>query len=127
MEKLFRDERDQRRFEDLMRTIKRRECILFLGAGVSRELGLPSGSDLARELAREGDYPRDNILTLSRVAQYYENRFNRRRLTERVRALVERPILSRGPSSYDLIAEIEELNRTIITTNWDDQTSYLSL
>ena len=121
MEKLFPDERDQRSFEDLMRAIKGSECILFVGAGLSRELGLPSGSDLARELARECDYPPDNIFALSHVAQYYENRFDRRRLFERVRALIERPVLSRGPSSYDLIAEIEKLNRTIITTNWDNQ------
>jgi len=117
------DERDKQAFEELLKRIKRNECVLFLGAGVSRELGLPSGTDLAMTLARECNYPPTRPLTLSQIAQYYAYETPRGRLGlfQRVRELLERPITTRGLSSYDLIVEIEQLNHPIVTTNWDDQ------
>ena len=117
------NKRDEQAFEELLKRIKRRECVLFLGAGVSREVGLPSGTDLALSLARECNYPPTRPLTLSQVAQYYAHETPRGRLGlfQRVRELLERPITTRGLSSYDLIVEIEQLNHPIVTTNWDDQ------
>lgn len=121
MDLQFKDPREQADFEELMRLIKRRECILFLGAGVSREVGLPSGTDLALTLARECEYPTIKPLTLSQVAQHYEIRFGRQRLFGRMQELFKRPVVTRGRSSYDLIVEIDHLNHPIVTTNWDDQ------
>ena|GEM_PF-3121748 len=115
------DERDKQAFEELLKQIKRRECVLFLGAGVSQEMGLPSSSDLALTLARESNYPQTGPLVLSLVAQYYEILFGRQRLFERMRELFARSVLGRRRSSYDLIVEIDHLNQAIITTNWDDQ------
>jgi len=115
------DKKDSQVFEELLKRIKRRECVLFLGAGVSQEMGLPGGSDLALTLARESNYPQTGPLVLSLVAHYYEILFGRQRLFERVRELFARSVIGRKRSSYDLIVEIEHLNQAIITTNWDDQ------
>lgn len=117
------DTRDEQAFEELLKRIKRNECVLFAGAGVSHEVGLPSGTDLALTVARECHYPSTRPVSLSQVAQYYayETPGGRRGLYQRVRELLGRPVTTREISSYDLIAEIEQLNHPIVTTNWDDQ------
>jgi len=44
---------------NLIEQIRRGNCVLFVGAGISMgEGGLPSGGQLARELAERCDYPR---------------------------------------------------------------------
>jgi hypothetical protein len=113
------DERERLALEDLLDQIKRGQCVLFLGAGVSREIGLPTGWELAAALARD---LKTQPGALSQIAQDYQTKFNRDRLIQRVRLLIEQqPVVSRGVSSYDLLPEIEPLSRLIFTTNWDDQ------
>jgi hypothetical protein len=103
---------------DLVDQVKRGQCVLFLGAGVSNEVGLPSGWELTTSLAKDiGIKP----TSLSQIAQAYQTRFDRARLIHRLRQLIEeRPIVTRGVTSYDLVPEIKQF-RMIFTTNWDDQ------
>lgn len=103
---------------DLTDQVKRGQCVLFLGAGVSNEVGLPSGWELTSLLAKEAGIP---PTTLSQVAQAYKTKFNRARLIQRLKQLIEEcPVLSHGVTSCDLLTEIKPI-RMIFTTNWDDQ------
>jgi len=104
---------------DLVDQIKRGECVLFLGSGVSTEVGLPSGEELTRTLAQEvGVEP----ISLSQVAQEFERTYGRAKLIQRIKQLIiDRPVKHNGVTSYDLLPEINGLSRMIFTTNWDNQ------
>ncbi len=106
-------------YPDLLDQIKRRNCILFVGAGVSREIGLPGAEDLAATLAQDLGYATDSHQALSRVTQDYEVQRGRNRLIQRIQNMFDNVVLAPRQTSYDLIAGIDELN-PIVTTNWDD-------
>lgn len=94
------------------------QCVLFLGAGVSLELGLPSGWELMTALAQDFG---GKETTLSQVAEDYQTIFDRSRLVTRVRQLVEQqPVQPDQVTSYDLLPEIKPLSHLIFTTNWDN-------
>ena len=117
---IFKDLDDigQAYLKDLVDQIKRGQCVLFIGSGVSSEVGLPAGWELTATLAQEINIP---PTTLSQISQAYETRFDRSRLIQRLRQLIEeRSVVSRGVTSYDLLPEIKPF-RTVFTTNWDDQ------
>jgi len=60
---------------DLVDAVRRRQVILFVGAGVSRHLGLPSWGELVSEMAKQLDYDPDVFKSLGgylELAEYYE-------------------------------------------------------
>jgi SIR2-like domain len=63
--------------DSLVRAVRSRQAILFVGSGVSRNLGLPSWSELIERMARELDYDPD-VFALHgsnlELAEYYKLR-----------------------------------------------------
>jgi len=101
----------------LLESIERGGCVLFVGAGVSYEAGLPTASDLAKMLANEADYPKTFPHDLIEVSQYYEARFGRAFLMSRLREVLQEP--EQPSETYRLIAALSRKFRAIITTNYD--------
>jgi hypothetical protein len=116
---LPRDQRERLALDELIDQIKRGQCVLFFGAGVSQEVGLPTGQQLAAALARDLKSPPQ---PLTQISQAYEETFDRGRLVQRIRQLImQQPVPGQQVCSYDLLPEIQPLARMIFTTNWDDQ------
>jgi hypothetical protein len=65
-------------FEDLAEAIRRRQAILFAGAGVSMTVGLPSWNTLVEQIARELDIPPESVagsdINYLMLAEYYRLR-----------------------------------------------------
>ncbi len=99
----------------LRRKVKAGKVVLFVGAGVSREAGLPSGWELAEMLAAEIDYnpqPGDNLGT---IAEYYQQELSRAALIDRLTEWLDSEE-NLGPS-HQLIPQFSW--RAIFTTNYD--------
>jgi len=101
----------------LLQAIERGRCVLFLGAGVSYEAGVPTASELAKMLADEAGYPESFPLDLIKVSEYYQVLFGRAQLVNKLREAVEGAIVP--SATHMLIATLRKFN-SIITTNYDD-------
>ena len=88
---------------------------LFIGAGVSREAGLPRGWELAEMFASEIDYSPQPGDTLGTIAEYYERELPGVLINRLVKWLYEGA--SPGPS-HRLIPEFNW--SAIYTTNYDN-------
>ena len=84
---------DEAQWATVVDSVLARECTPFLGAGVGIP-HLPSGQEVARELAAEYGYPLTDVDNLARVAQYiatrYQAAFARRKLQEKVACISDR-------------------------------------
>ncbi len=101
---------------NLVEQLCKGNCVLFVGAGISMgEGGLPSGRQLAQELAERCDYP-DKDLSLPRVAQYYENNIDRADLLEYVCERIQKA-RDESMETHKLIASLPL--KTIVSTNYD--------
>lgn len=102
--------------------IMKRECVIFVGAGVSIDAGLPSGKRLAEKLfnylQNEG-YKKPDNFTLPRVAVDFKAKFGRKKLEEVIREEIVRSMENCEPIAYKLLSQIEPLPKIIITTNYD--------
>jgi len=98
----------------LAEEIHKGKVALFVGAGVSREAGLPSGWELAEMLAHDIDYVPQPGDTLGTISEYHQREISRARLIERlVQWLDGEP----GPSH----ALIPRFNwPAVYTTNYDE-------
>jgi hypothetical protein len=110
---------------ELFQLIRKGDCILFVGAGLSKEAGYPDGAELAMLLRREirdAQFVPDDDAPLSDVAQAFEASKNHSR-ADLLAALKHALAVQQGRplnmGTYRLIANIPHLNRCIITTNWD--------
>ncbi len=106
---------------EVLPKIRRDQCVLFVGAGLSCEAGLPSSSDLARRLGRTlPERERPEPCTLREVAETYLRFRTKQELVEFVQEALK-PIRGEdlNTTTFRLIAHIPHLNRIIITTNWD--------
>jgi hypothetical protein len=97
----------------LIEEITKGNCVLFVGAGLSIQSGLPTWTELVKPLAQElgisleTDYPR--------IAQYYENQMGRQSLVSKIQAAIQKPV---SPSeAHQLIARLPF--QVIFTTNYD--------
>lgn len=106
----------------LVREFRSSQVAVFVGAGASVSAGMPTWLQLVDALADDlGMYEaapagRLQLSQLSSIPQYYENRFGRKSLTERLRTLIPR-----RPSSssivHGLIADLP--SDLFYTTNFD--------
>jgi hypothetical protein len=69
--------------------VRDERCVPFLGAGASLggpgEMGLPTASELAGELAQDCEYPGTDTSDLLRVAQYYRMVYDQHELRKFIR------------------------------------------
>jgi len=105
--------------KELIKAVKKGECVLFVGAGVSTEAGLPGGWELAKALA-EAMGRQYNNEPLAKMAQFYQTRNGRpmllRFLKDKLKPAVDFTDKSTCPS-YRLIARLPF--KLILTTNFD--------
>lgn len=101
----------------LLESIDQNRCILFLGAGVSLEAGLPGAAELSRTLAESASYPKGFPNDLLDISQYYEARLGRNALMEAIYNALE--IRSKPSETQRLIAALSGKFKWIITTNYD--------
>ena len=90
--------------ENLVRTLSNERCLIFLGAGVSVDTSQPSvptGAQLAKDLAQSCGLTWHESVPLSTVAYYYEFYYDRENLNE---LLVER-IGNPNNLNLDLLAK----------------------
>jgi hypothetical protein len=103
---------------ELLEQIQRGNVVVLCGAGVSSsEGGLPSGSQLAQELAQRAALGDVSSISLPEVAQAYELEMGLQSLLAYITSRVEEP---RGAPlrTHHLIATLPF--KRIITTNWDN-------
>ncbi len=104
--------------QELVEQMQRNNVILFAGAGISMgEGGLPSGHQLAQELAQRGDLGEVTCMSLPEVAQRYELKRGHQSLIEYISRTIDEPQYA-PLRTHELIAALS-FNK-IITTNWDN-------
>lgn len=101
----------------VLKSIERGRCILFVGAGVSYEAGLPTSSKLATMLADDVGYPNTFPHDLIDISQYYEAKLGRAVLINRLQEILQKP--TQPSETHKLIAALGRKFRLIITTNYD--------
>ncbi len=96
--------------------IKNRKLVIFAGAGISIDAGVPLWKDLISQLSEDIDIPEDEN-DYTRIAQIYYNERGAKEYVQRIRS-----ILKHKQVRYNKIHEaIFELNpEHILTTNYDD-------
>lgn len=102
--------------------VMKRECILFVGAGMSIDAGLPSSRKLAEKLfsiIEKDGYARPDDFTLPRIAEDFKNKCSRNELEEILREEIINSMEDCDTTSYDLLAKLKPLPEVIITTNYD--------
>lgn len=106
----------------LVREFRVGQAAVFAGAGASVDAGLPTWSQLVEELADElgiaetTSTGRLQLSNLTAIPQYYENRFGRKSLTEKLRDAIPRK--GTEPSaSHQLLADLP--CNLYYTTNFD--------
>ena len=107
--------------EQLLDAIAKRECVFFIGAGLSIEAGLPSGQKIAKELvnilARNG-YSKGSQ-PLYKVAQDFENIRRRADLVKTIKNIITQKLNEVKKEPYELLSQIRPQPIDVITTNWD--------
>lgn len=110
---------DKISWEKLLRQIQYGEFTPFLGPGINFGI-LPTGSDLARKLAQQYDYPSEDATDLSRVAQYigvkYDKTYPKELVMEQVRNVTP-PDFTASDDIHSIFADLPL--PLYITTNYD--------
>lgn len=103
---------------ELIERFKHKECVFFVGAGVSQAAGLSTGSIFKQQLIEKIQYPRPDV-PLSKVAQAVEDAIDRTTLNQMIR---ENFAGDHSPAkSHESIAELANQHCThLITTNFDN-------
>ena len=95
------------------------ECVLFVGAGLSRGAGLPDWGELVGRMVRQlGVRPHDRLDPLD-LAQWFRERFGAAALAALIRGTFADPALAPRPTlAHYLLMSLPV--RYVITTNYDD-------
>jgi len=122
--------REMEAFQRLTEDVRRGKAILFLGAGVSLDAGMPSSSalvDAVLALARSYriEVEEERQYTLPAIAGWLERAGFRREVIETLKGRIEDaynqpdlPPHRRGV--FRLLPYLDEINKVILTTNWDE-------
>ncbi len=119
--------KENENFRQLIVLARRGKAILFVGSGVSADVGMPSTDQLMDVLQAEAKAFQKDIpqgATLAESARIVENLTGRMSLIELLRGEFDAALKSDPPpyrkGTYRLLPAITQLSRLIITTNWDD-------
>ena len=107
--------------DQLLDAIAKRECIFFIGAGLSIEAGLPSSQEIAEKLLsilKRNGYSKDSQ-PLHKIAQDFENIRGRADLTKTIYEIISQKLRDIKKEPYDLLSQIQPQPIDIVTTNWD--------
>lgn len=96
---------------ELQESLKRGECVLFVGAGLSE--GLPTWKKLMEPLAQELGISPDEDPRY--IAEYYENQFGRPELQKKIVSKLEKDVPL--TEAHNLLKTLPV--KAIITTNYD--------
>jgi hypothetical protein len=103
---------------ELVEQLERGNVVLLCGAGISiSEGGLPSGQQLAQELAQRSQQADINEFTLPEVAQVYELQMGHQSLIAYLVSRFDDPRLVPLPTHQHIATLPFKL---IVTTNWDN-------
>jgi hypothetical protein len=104
------------RYDDLERALLARECVLFVGAGLSSGAGLPDWNNLVRRLGDDLGLPWSDRHDYLDLAQWYRERFGAEKLAGVLRELYT--TASQPTLAHYLLMSLPV--RHVITTNYDD-------
>lgn len=105
-----------RNIQILKAAITERKLVVFAGAGISADAGVPTWGELIAELKKDIDIPKDETDFL-RIAQLYYNERQHKEFIDRIRAILKHKKLRYN----EIHQEIFNLNpEHIITTNFND-------
>ncbi len=123
--------RETETFQRLVQDVRRGKAILFLGAGVSQDVGMPSSGalvDALKTLAKSYHVSlpsEEREHTLPTIAGLLERASLRHEVIETLKDRFDdvfrgqaTPLYRKG--CYRLLPYLGELNKVILTTNWDD-------
>lgn len=99
---------------ELIDEILRGNCVLFLGAGVSFEAGMPSSQQLVRALGYD-----PNMVPLTVAAQRFEDERGRTELCNIVKQEFDIATRFMKLESLPFIVNIPKLSALVVTTNYD--------
>jgi hypothetical protein len=100
----------------LTQALLSRECVFFVGAGLSSGAGLPGWSSLVKRLGDDLGLPWNDRHDYLDLAQWYRERFGRERLASVLRELYAKP--AKPTLAHYLLMSLPV--RHVITTNYDD-------
>lgn len=115
-------ENARKTIDELLPMIRSGQCVPFIGAGLSGEASLPNADKLAEILAQKLGIPQTTKVNLFEIAEQYiaEGR-TKQDLIKEIETLFTPPRGTKlNTSSYDILTHIPQLNKTMITTNWDN-------
>jgi hypothetical protein len=114
--------------ETLADKLEKGRCLIFLGAGASVDLAapadLPTGQELAKELAAKCHLEWHRYVPLSTTAFYYEFFYTREGLNDLLQARIGNPAIAPSRTIRKLVEIVELLEQRgkqvfIVTTNYD--------
>jgi hypothetical protein len=114
-----RDRPDEPRQAALQEALVAGECVLFVGAGLSRGAGLPDWNQLIARLARELGIDGHERIDYLDLAQWYRERFDADVLARVIRETFADPAGASQPTLAHYLLMALPL-RHVITTNYDD-------
>ena len=106
--------------ENMKKALKRDKLVIFVGAGVSKNSGIPTWGQMVRLFAERMDYPVNRLSTTEyiRIPQYFYGMDQSEHHEEYYRILQETISMDVKPNPLnELIAQIHP--KHIVTTNYD--------
>jgi hypothetical protein len=115
--------------EDLANTLEQGKIVFFLGAGIAMDdtkAALPSGTELAKIMAKKSGLEWHQAIPLSTIAFYYESFHRRRGLNRLLREQIGDPKVDPSNAILQLVQIIDRLEQQhrevlVVTTNYDRQ------
>ncbi|MBL7799084.1 MAG: SIR2 family protein [Chitinophagales bacterium] len=100
----------------LKQAIEHNKLVVFAGAGVSRDAGIPTWNELKNELKKDINVDEDETDAL-KIAQIYFNERDEKEYIDKVRQILKYKQVKYLPT-HELIFKLNPLH--VITTNFDD-------